>query len=120
MSYGAIDFTPLFCISNSSEQSFLLRISRLLLAVFAIPTICYIDFPIILQLLLCGPPVMRFKEPSSGFRGLDAHASDCQTIDHRFRLFHGNLLHSLDVADPITESIDDLDVLMYGISFQTL
>jgi hypothetical protein len=25
--------------------------------------------------------------------------------------FHGDLLHSLDVADPITEDIDDLDVL---------
>jgi hypothetical protein len=30
---------------------------------------------------------------------------------HLLGLLHGDLLHSLDVGDPVTEGIDDLDVL---------
>jgi hypothetical protein len=46
-----------------------------------------------------------------GFRGLYAHVGDYEQISHHFGLLHGDLLHSLDVADPIAEGIDDLDVL---------
>ncbi len=48
---------------------------------------------------------------SPGFGGLYAHISDCEQISHRLGLFHGDLLHSLDIADPVVEGIDDLDVL---------
>jgi hypothetical protein len=51
------------------------------------------------------------KKSSLGLRSLNAHVSDCEQISHRLRLPHGNLLHSLDMVDPITEDIDDLDVL---------
>jgi hypothetical protein len=47
---------------------------------------------------------------SPGFGGLYAHVGDYEQIDHCLGLLHGDLLHSLDV-DPITEGIDDLDVL---------
>jgi hypothetical protein len=46
-----------------------------------------------------------------GFGGLYAHIDDCKQIGHRLRLLHGDLLHSLDVANLIMEGIDDLDVL---------
>jgi hypothetical protein len=42
---------------------------------------------------------------------LYTYIGDCEQIGHYLRLLHGNLLHSLDVVDPIAESIDDLDVL---------
>jgi hypothetical protein len=34
-----------------------------------------------------------------------------QQIDHCFGLFHGDLLNNVDVADPVTESIGDFNVL---------
>jgi hypothetical protein len=36
---------------------------------------------------------------------------DCEQIGYRLGLLHGDLLHSLDIADPVIERIDDLDVL---------
>jgi hypothetical protein len=36
---------------------------------------------------------------------------DYQQINHYFGLLHGDLLDSLDIADPITEGMDDLNVL---------
>jgi hypothetical protein len=44
-------------------------------------------------------------------RGLDVDVSDCQLIGHHFELLHGNLLDSLNIADPITEGVDDFDAL---------
>jgi hypothetical protein len=40
-----------------------------------------------------------------------AYISDCEQISHYFGLLHGYLFHSLDIADAITEGVDDLDVL---------
>jgi hypothetical protein len=54
---------------------------------------------------------MGLKKSSLGFISLNAHVSDCKQIGHRSRLLHGDLLHSLDLADSVTESIDDLNVL---------
>jgi hypothetical protein len=48
---------------------------------------------------------------SLGIGGLYAYVGGCEQISHRLRIFHGDLLHSLDVADPVAEDIDDLDVL---------
>jgi hypothetical protein len=61
MSYGAMDFTPLLCVSKSPEQSLFLLISGLLLAVpvifvvpmiTTIPAIYCVDLVIFLLLLL--------------------------------------------------------------------
>jgi hypothetical protein len=114
MSHSAIDFTPLLYVSRSPERSFLLLISGLLLPVSTnavIPTIHCVDLLIFLLLLLWGPLVTRFKELSSGLWGLNADVRDCEQINRRFRIFHGDLLHSLNNTDPITESIDDFNVL---------
>jgi hypothetical protein len=40
-----------------------------------------------------------------------AYASNYKQTGHRFGLFHGNLLHNLDVTGSVTEDIDDLDIL---------
>jgi hypothetical protein len=45
------------------------------------------------------------------FRGLYAHIGDYEQIGHCLRLLHGDLLHSLDITDPVVEGIDDLDIL---------
>jgi hypothetical protein len=42
---------------------------------------------------------------------LYTYVGNCEQISHHLCLLHGNLLHSLDIADPVMESIDDLDVL---------
>jgi hypothetical protein len=47
----------------------------------------------------------------SGLKGLNVDVSNCKQIGHRFRLFHGDLLHGIDVTDSITEGIDDFDVM---------
>jgi hypothetical protein len=54
---------------------------------------------------------VRFKKLSSDFRRLNAYVSDCEQIDHYFGLFHGDLLHSLDVTDCVAEGINNLGVL---------
>jgi hypothetical protein len=48
---------------------------------------------------------------SSAFESLYAHVSDCEQFGHRLGLFHGDLIHSLDIVDPVTKSIDGIDVL---------
>jgi hypothetical protein len=48
---------------------------------------------------------------SPGFGSLYTYIGDCEQISHRFGLLHGYLFHSLDIADAITEGIDDLHVL---------
>jgi hypothetical protein len=54
---------------------------------------------------------MKLKMSSLGFGSLNAYVSDCEQINHHSRLLHGDLLHSLDVANSVVESLDDLDVL---------
>jgi hypothetical protein len=48
---------------------------------------------------------------SPDFGGLYAYIGDCEEIEHYLGLLHGDLLHSLDITNPITGGIDDLDVL---------
>jgi hypothetical protein len=79
-------------------------------AIFVISSVSCVDFPIVL-LLLRGPLAMRLMKSSPGFTSLNAYINDCEQIGHRSGLLHGNLLHSIDVADSVMESIDDLDVL---------
>jgi hypothetical protein len=78
-------------------------------SVLTIAPISYVDLTIFL--FSCGPLALGFQESGPGFRGLYAYISDYEKIRHSFVLFHGDLLHSLDVTDPIVKGIDDLDVL---------
>jgi hypothetical protein len=78
--------------------------------ILAISPVSYVDFPAIL-LLLHRAHATRLKKSRLGFESLNAYISDCEQIGHHSWLIHGVLLHSLDVADSITEGINDLDVL---------
>jgi hypothetical protein len=49
--------------------------------------------------------------PILGLGGLNANISNCKQISHRFTLFHGDLLHHLDVTTSVMKSIDDFDAL---------
>jgi hypothetical protein len=111
-----MDLAPLLCVirapenaSSLSDQRNASRDIRNLHDPCGLP-IGYIDFLIIL-LLLQGPLAARHKESSPGLGTLYAYISNRKQFCHRLRLFHGNLLHCFDVVDPITEGIDDLDVL---------
>jgi hypothetical protein len=57
------------------------------------------------------PECHRLKKSSPCLRSLNAYVSNCKQIGHCSGLLHGDLLHSLDVTDSITESIDDLYVM---------
>jgi hypothetical protein len=62
-------------------------------------------------LLLRGPHDTGLKEYSPGLGSLNAYVDDYEQIGHHFWLLHCYLLHSLDIANPITKGIDDFDVL---------
>jgi hypothetical protein len=79
-------------------------------AIFAVSSIGHVDLLMVL-LLLQGPLATRLKESSLGLGSLNAYVSDCRQIGHHFGLLQGYLLHSLDIADPITKDIDDLNIL---------
>jgi hypothetical protein len=114
-----MDLAPLLCIARVINRSLLFLIRGLLLAspmifvvsvIFVISSISHVDFLIVL-LLLRAPLTTGHTRLSSSFESLNAHVSDCEQIDHHSGLLHGDLLHSLDVTDSVTESIDDLDAL---------
>jgi hypothetical protein len=111
-----MDIAPLLCIISATKMPLLFLIRGLLLAIpvifviFAISSVSHIDFLIIL-LLLRGTLVVGLKKLSLGFGSLNAQVSDCEQTDHHSRLLHGDLLHNLDIANSVMESIDDLDIL---------
>jgi hypothetical protein len=108
-----MDIAPLLYIGMTLERHLLLLIRGLLLAIATIPvvsTVSRVDFWII-QLLLRGPLATGLKESSPGLESLNAYVSNCEQINHYFLLLYGYLVHSLDIAGPVTEGIDDLDVL---------
>jgi hypothetical protein len=114
-----MDLAPLLYVIRVVERSLLLLFCRLLLmistifTVSTIPTIYSVDLSIVLLLLPRKPLVMWFKEPGSSLNG---DVSDCKQIEHRFRLFRGDLLHGLDITDSIVEGIDDLYILDVRVS----
>jgi hypothetical protein len=54
---------------------------------------------------------MRLQKLSPDFGSLYAYISDRKQISHRFKLLHGYLFHSFDIADVIVEDVNNLDVL---------
>jgi hypothetical protein len=108
-----MDLTPLLCVGRVMEQSLLLLIWGLLLAISTISMISMIDCIdlLIILLLLWGPLATWFKESSSGLGGLNAYFSDCKQIGHCFWLLRDNFLNSLDITHPVVKGIDDLDIL---------
>jgi hypothetical protein len=78
--------------------------------IFAISPVSCVDFPTVL-FLLRGPLAVGVKKSRSGLESLNTYVSNCKHIGHHFGLLHGDLLHSLDVTNSVTESIDDPDVV---------
>jgi hypothetical protein len=114
-----MDLAPLLCIIRTMKRHVLFLIWGLLLAVsmvstvstiLAISSVSRVDF-LIVMLLLHGPLAMRLRKSSPDFGSLNAYICDYEQINHCSGLLHGDLLHSLDVADSVVESIDDLDIL---------
>jgi hypothetical protein len=62
----------------------------------------------------------RLQKLSPGFRSLYAYVRDYEQFGHRLGFFHGNLLYSLDITNPVMESIDDLNSWIYRIAFLAL
>jgi hypothetical protein len=54
---------------------------------------------------------MRLQKLSPSFESLYAYIGNREQINYHFGLLHGYLFHSFDIADAITEAINDLDVL---------
>jgi hypothetical protein len=108
-----MDLTPLFCVVRVMKMPLLLLIRGLLLVVSTvsvISSVSRIDISVV-QLLLHGPLATGLKKSSPDFGSLNAYVSNCEQINHCSGLLHGDLLHSLDIANSIVEGIDDLDVL---------
>jgi hypothetical protein len=54
---------------------------------------------------------LRLQKSSSGFGSFYAYIGNRDQIDHHFGLLHCNLFHSFEIADAITEGVNNLDVL---------
>jgi hypothetical protein len=54
---------------------------------------------------------MRLQKLSLGFGSFYAYIGNREQISHRFGLLHCYLFHSFEIADAITEGINNLDVL---------
>jgi hypothetical protein len=54
---------------------------------------------------------MRLQKSSPGFRSFYAYIGNREQISHRFGLLHCYLFHSFEIADAITEGVNNLDVL---------
>jgi hypothetical protein len=94
------------------ERPLLLLIRGLLTTVatiFTISLVRCVDLPIFL--LLRGPLATGLKESSPGLGSLYAYVCYREQIDHSLGILHGDLFHSLEIVDPVTEGVDDLDVL---------
>jgi hypothetical protein len=78
--------------------------------ILVMSSVSRVDFPIVL-LLLYGPLAMGLKKLSLCFQSLNACVRDCGQISYRLVLLYDDLLDSLDIADSVTEGIDDLDIL---------
>jgi hypothetical protein len=84
--------------------------------ILVISLVSHVDFSIVL-LLLRGPLATELRKLSSGFRSLDTCVNHYEEADRHLGLLHGDLLRGLDVADSVTEGIDDLNVLDVRDSF---
>jgi hypothetical protein len=114
MSIGAMDFAPLFYVVGASEGSPFLLIWVLFSivaessAVLLISSFRGVDLPIIP--FSWWPIASRLQKSSPGFISFYAFGN-CEQIGHRFGLLHRYLFHSFEIADALTEDINNLDVL---------
>jgi hypothetical protein len=115
MSIDTMDLTPLFYIIGVSEGSLLLLIwgsfptVPVTSAVLLISSFSGVDLLVIP--FSWWPLAMRLQKLSPSFESLYAYIGNREQINYHFGLLHGYLFHSFDIADAITEAVNDLDVL---------
>jgi hypothetical protein len=63
------------------------------------------------SLLLDGPISSRLQKSSLGFESFYAYVGNREQISHCFGLLHRYLFHSFEIADAISEGVNNLDVL---------
>jgi hypothetical protein len=78
-------------------------------AVFLISSFCGVDLLVIP--FSRWPLAVRLQKSSPGFGSFYAYIGDREQISHHFGLLQGYLFHSFNIADTITEGVNDLDVL---------
>jgi hypothetical protein len=78
-------------------------------AVLLISSFCDVDLLVIP--FSRWPLATGLQKLSLGFGSLYAYIGDREQISHRFGLFHSYLFHHFNIANVITEGINNLDVL---------
>jgi hypothetical protein len=115
MSIGVMDLTPLLCVIGASERSPFLLIGVLFptiavsSAVLLISSFCGVHLPIVPSSFW--PLASRLEKSSPGFGSFYAYIGNREQIGHRFGLLHRYLFHGFEIADIISECINNLDVL---------
>jgi hypothetical protein len=110
-----MNLAPLLRVIGTPKMSLLFLLQGLLdmisgvSSVLAITSVSYVDLAIFL--FPRGPLAPGLQKLSPGLEGFYAHIDNCEQISHHLWLLHDDLLHTLDVADPAMESIDDFNVL---------
>jgi hypothetical protein len=54
---------------------------------------------------------LRLEKSSLGFKSFYAYIGNREQIDHRFGLLHRYLFHVFEIADAISEGVNNLDAL---------
>jgi hypothetical protein len=115
MSIGVMDLTPLLYVVEASEGSPFLLIGVLFLAMAVSSAVLLISSfrGVDLQIVPSSwwPLASRLKKSSPGFRRFYANIGNREQIGHRFRLLHRYLFHGFEIADAISEGINNLNVL---------
>jgi hypothetical protein len=77
--------------------------------VLLISSFCGVDLPIIPS--SWWPLASRLQMLSPGFGSFYAYISNREQIDYRFGLLHRYLFHGFEIADAISEGVNNLNVL---------
>jgi hypothetical protein len=114
MSIGAMDLTPLLYVVEASEGSPFLLIEVLFpamvvsFAVLLISSFRGVDHPMVPS---WWPLASRLEKSSPGFGSFYANIDNREQIGHHFGLLHRYLFHGFEIADAISEGVNNLDVL---------
>jgi hypothetical protein len=115
MPHGAVNLTTLLRVIETPKRPLLFLLWGLLTmesTVSSVPAIAPVSCVNLMIILVSwGPLAPGFQESCPGLGSLYTYIDDCEQISYLLWLLHGNLLNNFDIADPVVEGIDDLDVL---------
>jgi hypothetical protein len=114
MYIGAMDLAPLLCVVGASEGSPILLIGVLFSAVAVSSAVLLISSFHSVDLLIIPsswwPLASRLQKSSPGFESFYAYIGNREQIGYRFGLLHRYLFHDFEIADVISEGVNNLDV----------